>query len=142
MKFFWSWVFIIGLVALGIAPCAAQLQWHQEKDFRWAELAVPREGKPGFTLLAPEQTGITFTNPLDEHAVAVNRVLAKVAPSIDYLLWRTAADSQLQAPASDEIRGASTLHHVMRVLIPHINHRSANFDASRFGADRGEQRER
>ena len=48
----------------GVLPCAAELSWHPEKGFRWAELPVPREGKPGFTLLPPEQTGITFTNSL------------------------------------------------------------------------------
>ena len=61
---------------MGILPCAAEPQWHQESGFRWAELQVPREGGAGFTLLPPEQTGITFTNPLDEHAIAANRVLA------------------------------------------------------------------
>jgi hypothetical protein len=71
-----SCLFIIPVVAMGIFPCAAELQWHQGKGFQWAELQVPKEGKPGFTLLPPEQTGITFTNPLDEHAIAANRVLA------------------------------------------------------------------
>ncbi|MFZ0826965.1 MAG: VCBS repeat-containing protein, partial [Verrucomicrobiia bacterium] len=71
-----SFVLILLTGALGRLPCAAQLQWHSEKGFRWAELPVPREGRPGFTLLGPEQTGITFTNPLDEHAIATNRVLS------------------------------------------------------------------
>ena len=71
-----SCLFIIPVVAMGIFPCAAELQWHQGKGFQWAELQVPKEGKPGFTLLTPDQTGITFTNPLDEHAIAANRVLA------------------------------------------------------------------
>jgi hypothetical protein len=62
--------------ALGVLPCAAGMQWHQEKGFRWSELQVPPEGKPGFTLLLPEQTGINFTNNFDERAVAANRVLA------------------------------------------------------------------
>ena len=57
-------------------PCAAELAWHPEKGFRWAELPVPTEGKAGFTLLPPEQTGITFTNPLEMRAIAANRVLA------------------------------------------------------------------
>src|SRR5689334_10940779 len=61
---------------LALLPCAAELSWHQETGFRWADLAVPREGKTGFTFLAPEQSGITFTNPLDERAIAANRVLA------------------------------------------------------------------
>ena len=67
---------MIGFVALGVVPCDAELAWRQENGFRWAELQVPGEGKPGFTLLPPDQTGITFTNPLDEHAMAANRVLA------------------------------------------------------------------
>ena len=50
-------------------------EWHGEKAFKWAELDVPKEGKNGFTLLTPEQTGITFTNSLDEKAGAANRVL-------------------------------------------------------------------
>ena len=50
-------------------------EWHGEKGVKWAELDVPKEGKNGFTLLTPEQTGITFTNSLDEKAGAANRVL-------------------------------------------------------------------
>lgn len=42
------------------------------------------------------------------------------------------ADSRLQAPADDEIRGASVLSHVVRVLIPHVDHCCANFDPSRL----------
>jgi hypothetical protein len=74
--------------------------------------------------------------------LAFNRAVAKIAPPIDYLFGRTAADSQLQAPSCDEIRSASILRHVIRVLIPHVNHCGANFDASRLSTDRGEQRER
>ena len=79
MKNFFSFVFINIIIlteALGMLPCAAEQAWHPEQGFRWAELAVPREGKAGFTLLPPEQTGITFTNPLDERAFAANQVLA------------------------------------------------------------------
>jgi hypothetical protein len=76
MRFCWSCVLIFLAGALGRLPCTAELAWHPEKGFRWAELAVPPEGKAGFTLLTPEQTGITFTNPLDERAFAANQVLA------------------------------------------------------------------
>jgi hypothetical protein len=76
MRIFFISVFIILTGVVGILPCAAELQWHQEKGFQWAELQVPKEGRPGFTLLPPEQTGITFTNPLDERAIAANRLLA------------------------------------------------------------------
>ena len=75
MRFFLTFIFLLLAGATGILPCAAEQAWHQEKGFRWAELPVPREGKAGFTLLGPEQTGITFTNPLDEHTLATNRVL-------------------------------------------------------------------
>ena len=75
MRLFFSFVLIILAEVAGVLPCAAQMRWHQEKGFKWAELEVPRDGRPGFTLLAPEQTGITFTNPLDERVLATNRVL-------------------------------------------------------------------
>jgi enediyne biosynthesis protein E4 len=42
---------------------------------KWTALQVPATGKPGFTLLAPEQTGLRFTNTLDEWQGASNRVL-------------------------------------------------------------------
>jgi hypothetical protein len=36
---------------------------------------VPAQGKTGFTLLKAEQTGVTFTNSVDERAAAANRTL-------------------------------------------------------------------
>src|SRR6185369_1679240 len=50
-------------------------EWHTEKGFKWAEMDVPQGGKTGFTSLPADQTGITFTNSLDEKAGAANRVL-------------------------------------------------------------------
>src|ERR1700751_2522296 len=44
--------------------------WHQEHGFRWAELDVPASGKTGFTLLSSDQTGIAFTNSIDEVTAA------------------------------------------------------------------------
>jgi hypothetical protein len=61
--------------AAAVVSCAAQLQWHEEKGFKWAELPVPALGAPGFTPLPPEQTGVTFTNPLNDRVLAANRVL-------------------------------------------------------------------
>src|SRR5436309_805264 len=54
---------------------AADFQWHSESGFRWAELNVPKSGKTGFTLLSPQQTGIFFTNAVNEWAGSANRVL-------------------------------------------------------------------
>lgn len=43
---------------------AAQLKWEQKAGYRAAPLNVPGEGRPGFSLLSPDQTNIRFTNNL------------------------------------------------------------------------------
>ncbi|TMQ01402.1 MAG: CRTAC1 family protein [Verrucomicrobia bacterium] len=58
-----------------LAVAAGQLAWHEAQHAKWAELKLPKEGRTGFTHLAPEQTGIQFTNLLDEGSSAANRVL-------------------------------------------------------------------
>src|SRR5262245_50941780 len=70
-------LFCILLAAFGEVSFAGgdELSWHAETGFRWASLNLPKQGKTGFTLLAPEQTGVTFTNSLEEQAGAANRVL-------------------------------------------------------------------
>ena len=60
--------------------------------------------------------------------LAFNQPVAKIAPTIDDLLGGTAADSQLQSAAGDQIRSPSVLRHVMRILIPHVDHCGANFN--------------
>src|SRR5512138_3011149 len=54
---------------------ASERQWHNEKAYRWADLQVPTTGKTGFTMLTPEQTGLFYTNLLDDWSGAANRVL-------------------------------------------------------------------
>jgi len=49
--------------------------WHSEPQGRWRELPVSSGGKAGFRELAPERTGVYFTNVLDEWSGAANRVL-------------------------------------------------------------------
>src|SRR5580765_2415678 len=41
----------------------------------WRPLNRPEGGRTGFTLLAPERSGIFFTNRLTEEQIAANRVL-------------------------------------------------------------------
>src|SRR6516164_10661617 len=53
----------------------AEQQWHPENGFRWTELNVPAGGKTGFRLLSPDETGIHFTNTLEERTGEANRVL-------------------------------------------------------------------
>jgi hypothetical protein len=44
-------------------------------EVRWKSLTVPSSGQTGFTLLPAVETGLTFTNNLDEAASAHNRIL-------------------------------------------------------------------
>ena len=62
------------LLALSVWQAHA-VDWHEESHARWASLPVPAEGKTGFTLLRPTDTGILFTNTLDAWSSAANRVL-------------------------------------------------------------------
>jgi len=70
---------LIALFCWSLASVAsgaeAEPQWHQANGARWRSLEVPPNGKTGFTLLAPQQTGLIFTNELDEASAAANRIL-------------------------------------------------------------------
>jgi hypothetical protein len=67
----------IAAVLLAADPAHGDVRaWRAEGGYRWAELAVPTGGKAGFTLLTPAQTGIFFTNELDEWKGGSNRVLS------------------------------------------------------------------
>src|SRR5437867_9476747 len=59
------------------SPAARGLDsaWHEFPGGHWAALSVSTNGKTGFSLLTGAQTGITFTNSLDDQAAAANRVL-------------------------------------------------------------------
>ncbi len=64
-------------LATSVVDGSGASQWHEEKGFRWAELKVPTGGKTGFRLLSPQETGINFTNTLDERTLEANsRVLS------------------------------------------------------------------
>ena len=68
--------------------------------------------------------------------------VAEIAPSIDHLLRRSAADAKLETPAGDEVGRARVLGHVERVLVAHVDDRGADLDALGLRAEGGEQRER
>jgi hypothetical protein len=53
----------------------AAYEWHAGEGYRWAELPPVPKHQAGFTLLSADQTGISFTNRLDEMASARNRIL-------------------------------------------------------------------
>jgi enediyne biosynthesis protein E4 len=69
--------------ALGLALACASEQtpippWHDEAGYRWRELAVPR-GKPGFTRMASERTGVRFENVVRDSLLLGNRILGQGA---------------------------------------------------------------
>ena len=68
--------------------------------------------------------------------------VAEVAPAVDHLLRRAAADPELQPAAGDEVRRARVLGHVQRVLVAHVDHGGADLDRARPRADGRKQRER
>ena len=55
-------------------PTAEALEWKSFSGYRNAELAVLSNGMTGFTLLAPSQTGIQFTNLLSDDKAAENQI--------------------------------------------------------------------
>src|SRR5439155_2244823 len=95
------------VLALLVAGCGRppDTAWQQGDGYRWRPLVVPRRGTPGFTLLDPSRTGITFSNAVSESLLVRNRVLAQGAGvclgdvdgdgRADIFLARTAGPSSL-----------------------------------------------
>ena len=74
-------------------------------------------------------------------ALALVRAVAEMAPAVDHLFGRAAADAELQPAAGDEVGGARVLDHVERVLVAHVDDGGADLDALRPRADRRQERE-
>ena len=71
-----NWAIVLALLA---AACTgpADASWHDEHGYRWRDLYVPSRGKPGFTLLDPSRTDITFVNAVSDSLLVENRILAQ-----------------------------------------------------------------
>jgi hypothetical protein len=71
----------VAALALFLAACgrAVDTTWHDGDGYRWRALDVPRRGTPGFTLLDPSRTGITFGNTVSDSLLVHNRILAQGA---------------------------------------------------------------
>ena len=65
---------LLGLSLNGATP-GDEASWHQGTGFRWRALPPVTGTRPGFQLLPPAQTGITFTNRLDSAEEAENHNL-------------------------------------------------------------------
>ena len=68
-------VLCFGLLAQVVCLSAAEPAWERGAGYQSRALAVPAEGKVGFTRLAGAETGVVFTNILSDAAAANNRVL-------------------------------------------------------------------
>lgn len=69
-------------------------------------------------------------------ALAFGRGIAEMAPAIDHLFGRTAADAELQTAAGDEVGRTGIFGHVERVFVAHVDDGSADLDAAGSRADR------
>ena len=70
-----SWpicIVLLGVVAVNWPARPAGLDWRPINGGRMAPLAVPLEGRAGFTLLSGQQTGIHFANSIDDRLIASN----------------------------------------------------------------------
>jgi hypothetical protein len=67
------------LLGLLVASCGRPVDttWHDGGGYRWRALDVPGRGTPGFTLLDPSRTGITFQNTVSDSLLLRNRILAQ-----------------------------------------------------------------
>ena len=83
--------------------------------------------------MTPRHVGVGLT---------LRRPIAEIAPAVDHLLGRTAADAKLQPSTCNQIGRTGILRHVVGVLVAHVDDRGADLDTARPGADRREQRER
>jgi hypothetical protein len=97
----------------------------------------------GKTLAAQEvEKDLGVASPHVGVALTLGRLIAEIAPPIDHLLGRAAADAELQPSSGDEIGRARVLRHVERILVAHVDHRRADFDAAGLRTDGREQRKR
>ncbi len=69
-------------------------------------------------------------------ALALSRRIPEVAPAIDHLLRRAAADPQLKPSARNQVCRARVLRHIQRVLVAHVDHGRADLDRPRPRANR------
>jgi hypothetical protein len=67
--------FGLGFLADRCEGAAGELAWEQGEGYRMAALAVPTEGKTGFTLLTREETGILFVGQLSYERALQNQNL-------------------------------------------------------------------
>ena len=69
------WTVLLAVAVADACTPAVDTSWHQEKGYRWHELAVPRRGHAGFEMLKSSSTGLTHANVVDDEHAMANRDL-------------------------------------------------------------------
>lgn len=70
-----AWIMILASVfSLRLEPNAYANTWQQADGYRFKELNVPSTGKPGFTSLSTNQTGVAFFNRLSKERYTTNQI--------------------------------------------------------------------
>ncbi len=65
----------LGLLNLAVGGWVHAQSWQEGPGYRFKPLTVPMGGKPGFSLLPAQQTGVWFTNDLPESRSLTNTIL-------------------------------------------------------------------
>ena len=86
----------------------------------------------GETLAAAAGRGTprAWRRPMSASLSPSCRAVAEIAPAVDHLLGRAAADAELQPAAGDQVGRAGVLDHIERVLVAHVDDRGADLDAA------------
>ncbi len=70
------WSISLGLLLCLGSSCGSQAyDWQAGQGYRFAELPLRKAGRTGFTALAPEATGVFFTNSLAQERHLTNQIL-------------------------------------------------------------------
>ena len=102
-------------ILLGTLTSLAITGWTAEPSLpgiRVVALNVPAEGKAGFTLLRPEQTGLTFTNSLLQVASASTGACGVVSTTV------VADPSTFDAELQNEVCNSSSPCDFGRIIAP------------------------
>jgi hypothetical protein len=72
--------FVVAALLLA-AACGRRVDtsWQTDNGYRSRALDVPHRGKPGFTAVDPDRTGISFVNTVSDSLLLQNRILAQGA---------------------------------------------------------------
>src|SRR4051812_38220983 len=115
--------------------------WLEPKQPGWVREHGPRIGLGESFSLQQLEKDFCLTTAQVCVGSSLRRCVAEVTPAFDDLFRRAAADSELETAVADQIGRARVLHHVERILVPHVDDGRSDLDAARPRANGCEKRE-